>query len=191
VVLVGRFDVSDVSHFITEAIRSDGAIPEDAEGRLLLEAAIAVAARPPAPRSPSALPSLAGEVSGESFSLDRNPLGLKTLSVSFHPSGEATLRFEFGNGRVEQRPVGLDGVPRISPGGRFDLPVALAGAWEGPNIFTFDYDEVANINSYRYRLTFAGRELSIEVTEQTGLLHTQFKGKRRVRQADGNPFLAR
>gem|GEM_PF-6371306 len=107
VVLVGRFDVNDVNHFITEAIMSDHAIPEDLEGRTLLEAAIAAAARPSAPRSPSALPPLAGEVSGETFSLDDNPLGLKTLSVSFHSPSEATVRLRFGDGRVEQRPVGL------------------------------------------------------------------------------------
>jgi CubicO group peptidase (beta-lactamase class C family) len=178
VVLVGRFDVSDVDRFITEAIVSDGAIREDAEAKALLDTAIAAAAKPPALRSPSALPSLADTVSGEIFSLDDNPLRLKTLSVSFRSASQATVRLEFGDGRVEQRPVALDGVPRISPGGRFGLPVALSGGWEGPNVFSFDYDEVANINSYRYRLRFAGRELSIEVTEQTGLLHAQFKGER-------------
>ena len=98
--------------------------------------------------------------------------------MSFQSSSEATVRLEFGDGRVEQRSVGLDGVPRISPGGRFGLPVTLSGAWEGPSVFRFDYDEVANINSFRYRLTFSGRELSVEVTEQTGLLHAQFKGER-------------
>jgi hypothetical protein len=185
VVIVGRLDVNEINHFITEAIASDHAIPEDTEGRALLEAAIAKAVRPPAPRSLSALPPLADTVSGESYSLGGNPLGLKALSVSFDSAREATVRIEFGNGRVEQRPVGLDGVPLVSPGGRFGLPVALSGTWEGPNVFSFDYDEVANINCYRYRLTFAGREVSIEVTEQTGLLHTQFKGERRSNNGNG------
>ena len=89
------------------------------------------------------------------------------------------MRLEFGNGRAEQRPIGLDGVPRVSPNGRVALPVALAGTWDGPNVFTFDYDEVANINSFRYRLTFVGDEVGVEVTEQTGLLYAHFKGERR------------
>ena len=114
VVLVGRFDVNDVNHFITEAIMSDHAIPEDLEGRTLLEAAIAAAARPSAPRSPSALPPLAGEVSGETFSLDDNPLGLKTLSVSFHSPSEATVRLRFGDGRVE--PARSDGLASLLRG---------------------------------------------------------------------------
>ena len=177
VVLVGSFDVSTISHFISEAIKSDHALPEDAEGNALLNAAIAAAARTPKPHPPSALPSLADGVSGRVFSLEDNPLGLKALSLSFHSSAEATLHFEFRNGRVEERALGLDGVPRVSPGGRFGLPVALAGAWEGESTFTFDYDEVANINRYHYRLTFAGRQLNVEVKEQTGLVHTQFKGR--------------
>jgi CubicO group peptidase (beta-lactamase class C family) len=177
VVLVGRFDVSEVSHFITEAIKSDQELPEDAEGKALLDAAIAAAASPPKPQRTSALPALATAVSGRSFSLDNNPLGLKALLLSFRSPAEAMLHLEFRDGRVEQRAVGLDGVPRVSPGGRFGLPVALAGAWDGDNRFTFYYDEVANINSYRYRLTFAGHELSVEVAEQTGLVRTQFKGR--------------
>jgi len=177
VVLVGSFDVSDVSHDISQAIKSDHALPEDAEGKALLDAAIATAARPPEPHSPSALPALAAAVSDRTFSLEDNPFRLRAISLSFHSSDEATLRLEFCDGRVERRAVGLDGVPRVSPDGRFGLPVALAGTWEGDTTFTFDYDEVANINLYHYRLTFAGRQLSVEVNEQTGLVHTHFTGR--------------
>jgi hypothetical protein len=177
VVLVGRFDVNDVSHFITEAIKADHPLPEDASGKARLDTAVAAAARPPAPQRVSALPPLAAAVSGREFVLGENPLGLRALSVAFHSSGEATLRLAFRDGRIEQRAVGLDGVPRVSPGGHFGFPVALDGAWDGANTFTFEYDEVANINSYRYRLTFAGRDLSVEVVEETGLLHTQFMGR--------------
>jgi hypothetical protein len=69
-------------------------------------------------------------------------------------------------------------VPRISPNGRFGLPVALCGKWEGSSKFTFDYDEVGNINSYRLRLTFSGRKVNIEPTERTGLVDTRFSGRR-------------
>ena len=176
VVLVGRFDVSEISHFITEAIRSDQALAEDAGGRALLNAAIAAAARPPKPRQTAALPALASAVSGRRFLLDDNPLGLKALSLSFPSPAEAMLHVEFRDGRVELRPVGLDSVPRVSPGGRFGLPVALAGSWDDGG-FTFYYDEVANINCYKFRLAFAGHELSVEMTEETGLVHAKFKGR--------------
>ena len=78
---------------------------------------------------------------------------------------------------MEERPVGLDGIPRLSPGGRFGLPVALQGRWENNSTFVFDYDEVANINAYRYRLTFVNNDVSIEVSEKTGLMDAKFQGK--------------
>jgi hypothetical protein len=36
---------------------------------------------------------------------------------------------------------------------------------------------VANINSYRYRLTFDHDDVSIEVSEKTGLVDAKFQGK--------------
>ena len=177
VVLVGRLDVSTVSHFITESIKSDHALPEDAESKALLDSAVAAAARPPQPHAVAVLPPLAATVSGRSFVLDENALGLKSLALSFASRNEAALHLEFGDGRVEERPMGLDGVPRISPNGRFKLPVAVSGSWTGDNTFTFDYDEVANINCYRFHLTFSARQVAVEVEEQTGLVHARFAGK--------------
>ena len=33
----------------------------------------------------------------------------------------------FGDGRTEDRPIGMEGTPIVSPAGRFGLPVAAAG----------------------------------------------------------------
>jgi len=87
------------------------------------------------------------------------------------------VKLEFADGRVEQRPLGLDGIPRLSPSGRFGLPVALQGWWENNSTFVFDYDEVANINSYRFRLTFVRDDVSIELSEKSGLVEATFQGR--------------
>ena len=73
--------------------------------------------------------------------------------------------------------------PRLSPGGRFGLPVALRGRWETDSTFTFDYDEVANINSYHFRLTFVHDDVGIELSEKTGLIEAIFEGNRSVTDA--------
>jgi hypothetical protein len=109
--------------------------------------------------------------------VEANPLGLKSFSLTFAGHNEAVAHLEFADGRVEQRPLGLDGIPRLSPGGRFGLPVALQGRWESNSTFVFDYDEVANINSYRFRLTFVHNDVSIELSEKTGLVDAKFRGK--------------
>jgi hypothetical protein len=116
-------------------------------------------------------------ISGKKYEVEANPLGLKSFSLTFSGRNEAVAHLESADGRVEQRPLGLDGIPRLSPGGRFGLPVALQGWWETSSTFVFDYDEVANINSYRFRLTFVYSDVSIELSEKTGLVNANFQGK--------------
>jgi len=139
----------DVGNYIGEALKADGPIA----------------------------PALAAAVSGREFVLDTNPLGLRRLSLTFPGGSEARLRMRFRGGRDEERPVGLDGVPRLSPGGRYGLPVAVAGTWTDERTFAVDYDEVANVNDFRLRLSFSGPDVSIDVSERTVLLETNFRGR--------------
>ena len=53
----------------------------------------------------------------------------------------------------------------------------MQGRWESHSTFVFDYDEVANINSYRFRLTFVQDGVSIELSEKTGLVDAVFQGR--------------
>lgn len=87
------------------------------------------------------------------------------------------LRLVFADGRIVERAVGLDGVPRLSPGGRFGLPVALVGEWRANKEFAFDDDEVANINCFQFSLSLAGPLMRIDVRERTGLLQARLSGR--------------
>jgi hypothetical protein len=80
---------------------------------------------------------------------------------------------------TEVRPVGLDGVPRITGGGLMGLPVALKGFWKDERIFVFEYDEIANANTYRLRLSFNGNRVSPQAKERTGLFDEKFSGQTR------------
>jgi hypothetical protein len=169
----GEFEPGDIGKFIGESIKSDQPLPENQAGHSRLAAAVSAAARPPeAPATP-----MSKAISGRKYVVEANPLGLKSFSLTFSAHNEAVAHLELADGRVEQRPLGLDGIPRLSPGGRFGLPVALQGRWETNSTFVFDYDEVANINSYRFRLTFVHDEVSIELSEKTGLVDAKFQGK--------------
>jgi CubicO group peptidase (beta-lactamase class C family) len=169
----GEFEPGDIGKFIGESIKSNQPLPENPAGLSRLAAAVSAAARPPeAPANP-----ISKVISGRKYVVEANPRGLKSFSLTFSGSREAVVRLESTDGRVEQRPMGLDGVPRLSPGGRFGLPVALQGRWESNTSFVFDYDEVANINSYRYRLTFIHDDVNIELSEKTGLMNAKFQGK--------------
>jgi CubicO group peptidase (beta-lactamase class C family) len=169
----GDFEPGDVGKFIGESIKSDHRLPENQKGSALLAAAIRAAAGPPVvPATP-----MSKVISDRRYVVEANPLGLKSFSLTFAGQDEAVAHLEFGDSRMEQRLLGLDGVPRLSPGGRFGLPVAMQGWWERNRTFVFDYDEVGNINSYRGRLTFSQDNVSVELSEKTGLEDSAFQGK--------------
>jgi CubicO group peptidase (beta-lactamase class C family) len=173
----GTFEPGDIGEFIGRSVRSSAPLSEDPAGASRLAAAIADAARPPAPQPVPAPPPLAAAITGRRFALDPNSVGLASIALGFPGGAEATLSLRFGDGRAEQRPVGLDGVPRVSPNGRFGLPVAVSGAWENNSTFVLLYDEVGNINAIRLRMTFAGGNVRVEMAERSGLMEAVINGR--------------
>ena len=125
-------------------------------------------------------PALAGLISGRSYALDANSLDLESFVLTFPGGAEARLQLELGDRRDALRPVGLDGVPRVSSNGRFGLPVAVSGAWESDSTFALDYDEVGNINRYRFRMTFVDDTVTVEFAEKSHALgEARFRGRAR------------
>jgi hypothetical protein len=174
----GGFEPGDIGNIIGRALKSGQPLPEDPAATARLEAAVGDATRPPPGTPPPALPPMAKAISGLNYLVNANPIGLKSFSLSFPGGPEALVRLDLRDRTDGPRPVGLDNLSRVSPNGRFGLPVALRGAWESNIRFAFYYDEVGNINAYRFRLTFSGRKVTVELTERTGLVDTRFSGTR-------------
>lgn len=161
----GEFEPGDIGAFIGRAIKSDQPLPEDAMAASNLAAAVNAAAKPPRPaQSPS---PLAKTVSRRRYTLGANPLDLKSFVLTFPGSAVAQLQLELSDRSDGPRPVGLDGVPRVSSTGRFGLPVAVSGTWESDSTFIVEYNEIGNINTYRFRLTFSGQDVTVEMTERS------------------------
>jgi CubicO group peptidase (beta-lactamase class C family) len=174
----GGFEPGDIGKFIFEALESDGPIPENPAGVAALRTAAAAAAQDPLPRKAQLIPVWARDVSGKRYLFDANVIGLSALTLTFSAPGEAVARLEFTDGRVEQRAFGLDGVPRLSKGGRFGLPVAMRGEWMEKDALHLVYDEVANINAFTLHLTYHAASVTAMVMERTGLVdHAQLTGR--------------
>jgi CubicO group peptidase (beta-lactamase class C family) len=173
----GGFKVGEVGDLLGASLKSDQPLPENPAGVARLSTAVANAAKPPAPKAVAALPETARTVSGKTYVLEANPLSLKTISLSFPLQTEASVRLTFADNHTEVRPVGLDGVLRISAGGRFGMPVGMKGIWETSNLFVLNYEEIANINAYQLRLSFNGQRVTIQATERTDKSEAKFEGK--------------
>jgi CubicO group peptidase (beta-lactamase class C family) len=183
----GGFSSGELMKQIFGSLQSDSPLPENPAALARLRRAIEAAARPPAPRPSAPLPVAAGELSKHTWQMPDNWLGLQSLAIRFNgnaPTATATLTFgpalkrdQFGlsakvagNGMItESRPVGLDGVLRLSEGGILGLPVALRGSWLDDQTFQLEYNEVANTNTYFLKLRPAADGLHVEASERTGL----------------------
>jgi CubicO group peptidase (beta-lactamase class C family) len=173
----GGFEPGDVGALLLPAIKSDHPLPENSAGVARLAAAVKAGTLPPQSTPVPNLPQRAGRVSGRTYLMETNPLGLLEMSFTFPPRAEGSVRLAFADGRREVRPIGLDGVPRISPNGRFGLPVAVRGLWQSEQNFVLDYDEVANINDLRFSLNFQESNVTVELSERTAGVTVSFKGR--------------
>ena len=178
----GGFDPGEIGKFLLAALKSDQPLPENRAAVARLEVAAKRAAIAPSPKAVQPLPPLAAKISGKIFQFDKNPLGLKELTLNFNSGAEASLRLSFADSRftnklVSVRPIGLDGVPRLSSDGRFGLPVGLKGFWKDNETFAFDYDEIANINNYQFELKLSEKGVSVDLTEKTGTTKLSFASK--------------
>ena len=188
----GGFSSSEFMKQVQAALKSDQALPENPGALARLNAVIVNVAKAPAPQTVAAFPAIAQTISGKAFELEKNWLGLKTLSLKFR-AGEATATLQFepalkqyqwglsakvfaGKTVTETRAVGLDGVPRFSGNGIAGLPVAMKGNWEPDGSFVLEYDEVANTNTHRLQLTFDGNRVKVTAKERTGLFNETFSG---------------
>lgn len=190
----GGFATGEVMKLLLPALRSEEALPENPAALARLQAAIAAVARPRIAATAPVVSTRAGKVSGKTYVLDSNWMGLQQVTLTFSSRRAAMARFRFGpslkqfqfgraaklqgNATVnESRPVGLAGTPILSPSGMMGLPVAVSGFWEDPQTFVLEYDEVANTNCYRLRLSFEGEMVKVQAKERTGLFDESFAGK--------------
>jgi hypothetical protein len=152
----GGFEPGDVGDLLGKALRPNTAMPENPAGVAKLRSSLMTITMPPAPRNVSAAPPLAGRADGIRYEFDANDFGLRTATLTFPSAAEGLFAATFADGRSERHPIGMDGVPRVSGGGRFDMPVALSGEWTSPDTFTLNYDEAGNINFFRMKWIFSG-----------------------------------
>ncbi len=195
----GGFNSGELMKQIHAAIRSDRPLPENPTALARLQRAISAAIRPHAAVPVAPLPALASRISGRQWNLESNWLGLKSITLDFKAAqpgqtgqtaraalvfAPALKQYQFGisaqvtgrNSISETRPVGLDGLFRISPNGILGLPVGLRGNWIDDRTFQLEFNEIANTNTYFLRFTFDGERLRVEASEKTGLFKENFGG---------------
>ncbi len=169
VVSMGGGNTGQVAQAVRQAVKSDAALPADAEAARRLQEKIAAVARPPAPESTAPLPALAKAISGATYEFPVNPSRLDSLSLRFENQNEARVTVKY-YGEPFSFPVGLDGVYRISSTGPMGLPGGGWGKWTSDREFLLDLNFVANINHYTLAIRFLDDRIEVTANEASGLI---------------------
>jgi len=177
-VVTGSTDEEDrprVFHSLEQHVIGSGqasACAADPEGQRLLQDHVAAVARPL--RQPvSPLPTLAGTISGRTYSLEPSPLGWRTLALHFSP-GSDIAHVSYNAGQLVA--VDLDGVPRVTAEPERSLRSAWRGWWED-DTFVLDYDTLSLYRRYRMRFSFNGDVLSVSYHEYANGVDERFGGR--------------
>ncbi len=171
----GGFEPKDVGDRMGAALRSDRAIPEDPSGLALLQRKIKEASAPPPAQPVPALPAAAREISGRRYVMEDNDMELRSIAFVF--DGGNTAKLELLTSGEETRPLGLDGVYRISTAGSSAEQVAVRGAWTGEKTFEFIYNEFAAAQIIRAKATFDGNGLSLRLADPFDDLDVTIRGR--------------
>jgi CubicO group peptidase (beta-lactamase class C family) len=172
----GGFEPGDFKSFIDAALKSDHPLSPNPGAYARLEDAVRSAANPPAPAAVPPMPMLAREISGKTYRLGQNSLGLQTVCLHFDKTKVATLEITLPEGHFVL-PVGLDGVYRFANRAPGNNPAALKGLWESENRFALSFNTVSGINTYRMKMTFLKDSLELSLDEATGLLREKTEGR--------------
>jgi CubicO group peptidase (beta-lactamase class C family) len=174
----GEFEPGDLAKFILKALKSDDPLPTNRDASIQLREKLALATKSPsAQQLVGKLPVVAAEISGKTFKLSTNTLGLGALTLTFDKPSEARCELMW-NGQRVPFPVGLDGVERFATNPLVKLPQGAKGEWSNNRTFLLNIDLVGGINFYRFTLTFSedGKSLEASATERTGLSTERFEG---------------
>ena len=159
---------------IGAAVKSDAALPPNADAAALLADAIKDAAIEK-PTSVGPTPELASTISGKTYKLRDNDLGLKSLTLFLtgpnpHLEYELALKYPPHSSATYDAPIGLDGFFRkgqpalegINPG---HIP-ALKGTWLNGQTFEIDSEGLGQGRKIRYRFSFDGTKLNFHLAPE-------------------------
>ena len=124
----GGFDIGAITPQLIATVKSEHSLPENSEAYNRLQKLTAEASNPPDAKPSLPLPDVTWEISGKTWKLDKNPLGLESVVVSFEDQNNGTIAIK-GDIFDQILTIRLDNVYAISPNGRFSLPVAAKGYW--------------------------------------------------------------
>jgi hypothetical protein len=170
--MTGRvnYRIEDLIDHLRRAVKSDAALPANAEGSALLSSRVAQAAAERPSPEPLPAPPIAGEISGKTYELARNERGWKELTL--HMGNPASYELVMYTSRTApttrrvSRPVGMDG--RFASTTAENPVIASKAAWLDENTLALTVRLPEEALSETYKVRFSGRRIEITAIDSAG-----------------------
>lgn len=160
------YRLGEVISRLKAAVKSDAALPEDAEASAALAGAVgrvAQEARTPAGKASS---PMASEISGKTYRLAANELRLQSFALTFE-GDTASYAYEY-DGRRYGGPIGFDGLYKVG-GQRLFGASAAKGTWLDDRTFRLEYQTIGNDDAAMATVVFEGKTADLRVETLLGL----------------------
>lgn len=169
--MTGRkhYAFAQMLELVAQAVKSDQALPANpAATALLAQRVQAVASEKPL--ATPAAPALAQTISGKTYRMAPNNLGVRefTLHLTASPSYELVSYVARGSSETKKvsLPLGLNGqfLPDTTNGAAF----VSKASWTGPDTLTVTARQPEEAETVRYVLTFTGNKVAVSHTNAYG-----------------------
>jgi CubicO group peptidase (beta-lactamase class C family) len=176
----GGFDIEQIDESLL-AIFTDmeNPLPANPEGVARLKAAIADVAQPPAAEPVPPLSDVARAISGQTYLMGPNPLGLGSLTFELDGSAEAIVHFGSSADANESItiPIGLDGIYRFTSMLGDGRPAGIRGHWVDPHTFVLESYGVISNQHMEAQFHFQGDGVEVTLTDLVNGTAAQFNGQ--------------
>ena len=151
---------------IVPSIVSDAALPADPAANQRLQALVRKCQAPPAPEPVPEHPAIANTISGRTFQVVANELGIQSFRIDLKVRRDAAVLDYMQNDRLISVAIGLDDVYRLS-----DAPgelTAFKGRWRTDDTFYFSFFEVGYTFASRVEMEFDENRAWVRLTNPQG-----------------------
>jgi CubicO group peptidase (beta-lactamase class C family) len=161
----GGFEPYDIGQYIAKAVRSDAPLPADPANQKRLAEVLQRIAAAPAHHAASA-PTIPPRLSGRVYDLEKNPLGIRSLTVDFADPDATLLHFGLDSGGKLDQPLGMDGRYRLTT--VEDGAVSAGRAqWFEDGRLRIEFNRLSFINRFIIDAVLTDQELQLVVAEPT------------------------
>jgi CubicO group peptidase (beta-lactamase class C family) len=158
--------------YILPAVKSDQPLPENSNSLARLKAGVESLYQPQK-KTPAALPTIATDISGKTFTLAENPFGWHTAIFTLEEGAdEAKITID----GMRQVRVGLDNVYRTLALDNTPFPTEVRGHWENQDTLVLDTMVLGQFMKQIIRIQFSKEKLRMDIEDVVSGSKVEFEG---------------